>query len=194
MSDLAALCVYCGSSNDVSPAHLEAAAALGRQAAERGVSIVYGGGRVGLMGALGEAALLGGGHVVGVIPQFLEDLEVGDARASEYLVVDSMHTRKNLMFDRSDAFCSLPGGLGTLDETFEIITWKQLRLHDKPIVLVNLEGYWDPLLAMLEHQLAAGYMRPAARQLFTVVETVQEVFEVIAAAAPPALPDESARL
>ncbi len=189
-----ALCVYCGSSSQVRPSHLQAARQLGALAAEAGVDIVYGGGRVGLMGAVAEGALGGGGRLVGIIPQHLEDLEAGHRAASEYIVVQSMHARKQLMAERSDAFCALPGGLGTLDETFEIITWRQLKLHDKPVILVNVEGYWDPLLRLVEHQTAEGYLRGGSAGLFHVVERVEDVLKVAAKAPLPALPDKIERM
>jgi hypothetical protein len=191
MAELRSLCVYCGSSNQVDPAHLEGARGLGALAARRGVEIVFGGGHVGLMGALADGALAAGGRVTGIIPEHLRALEVGHEGVSEMIVVDSMHTRKRRMFERSDAFCILPGGLGTLDETFEIITWKQLSLHDKPIVLVNLAGYWDPLLKMFEHQIEAGYLRPRHSRLFHVVERIESVFDALEAAPAPVLPADS---
>jgi uncharacterized protein (TIGR00730 family) len=191
MIELGALCVYCGSSNSAAVNHLETAAELGRLAARRGVEIVFGGGHVGLMGALADGALAEGGRVTGIIPEHLETREVGHRGVSELIVVDSMHTRKRRMFERSDAFCVLPGGLGTLDEAFEIITWKQLGLHDKPIVLVNLEGFWDPLLNMVEHQIETGYLRPQHTRLFRVVERIESVFDALEAAPAPALPADS---
>ena len=194
MTELSTLCVYCGSSAGNHPGHREAAAELGQAAARRGVEIVFGGGRVGLMGVVADAALAAGGRVVGIIPEHLQELEVGHAAVNELLVVDSMHTRKFHMFERSDAFCALPGGLGTLDETFEIVTWKQLRLHDKPVVLLNHEGFWQPLLDLVRHQVDAGFVRPEHARLFTVVERVSEVFEAIAEAPAPALPDDRAHL
>jgi uncharacterized protein (TIGR00730 family) len=193
-SRIRTLCVYCGSSNAVAPGHLAAAAELGRLAAGRGVEIVFGGGRVGLMGALADGALGAGGKVTGIIPEHLRDLEVGHDGVSEMIVVDSMHTRKRRMFDLSDAFCALPGGLGTLDETFEIFTWKQLGLHDKPVVLVNVDGYWDPLLALLAHQLETGYMRPRHAGLYRVVERIESVFDALDAAPPPSHPADSERM
>ena len=191
--DLKALCVYCGSSGKVRDSHLQAARQLGGLAAEAGVDIVYGGGRVGLMGALAEGALAAGGRVIGIIPQHLEVLEVGHRGASEYLVVESMHERKQLMAERSDAFCALPGGLGTLDETFEIVTWRQLKLHDKPVILVNIEGFWDPLLRLIEHQTAEGYLR-GSEGLIHVVERVEQVLETAASAPAPTLPDKIERM
>lgn len=188
-----ALCVYCGSSGQVSESHLRAARRLGALAAGAGVEIVYGGGRVGLMGALAEGALDAGGQVVGIIPQHLEKLEVGHRDASEYHVVASMHERKQMMAERSDAFCALPGGLGTLDETFEIVTWRQLKLHDKPVILLNLGGFWDPLLRLVEHQTAEGYLR-GSEGLFHVVDRVEEVLTTAAEAPRPSLPDKIERM
>ncbi len=193
-SRIRALCVYCGSSNAVAPQHLAAAAGLGRLAAGRGIEIVFGGGRAGLMGALANGALDAGGRVTGIIPEHLRDLEVHHNGVSEMVVVDSMHTRKRRMFELSDAFCALPGGLGTLDETFEIITWKQLGLHDKPVVLVNVDGFWNPLLALLAHQLEAGYIRPRHAALYSVVESIESVFDTLDAAPAPSHPADSERM
>ena len=187
MAELRALCVYCGSSDRVDDRHLAAAAALGRAAAERGVRIVFGGGRVGLMGVLADAALGAGGSVTGIIPRHLMALEVGHEAIGDLRIVATMHERKMLMCDISDAFCVLPGGFGTLDETFEIVTWRQLQLHDKPVVLVNLAGFWDPLVALIEHQAAAGYVRPAHLDLFQVVDSIEAVFDSVAAAPEPTL-------
>ena len=190
MTKLTALCVYCGSSGNVSDSHLAAARLMGELAGQAGVDIVFGGGRVGLMGALAEGALTAGGRLIGIIPQHLEELEVGLRNASEYIVVDSMHSRKQMMAERSDAFCALPGGLGTLDETFEIITWRQLKLHDKPILLVNIDGYWDPLLGLIDHQIEQGYLRGPTDGLFQVVNRVEDVLEAAARAPSPTLPDK----
>ena len=193
MTRLNALCVYCGSVAADSR-HEAAARALGHSAAKRRVDIVFGGGRVGLMGAVAEAALEAGGRVIGIIPEFLVRREAGFREITEMVVVDSMHTRKREMFERADAFCVLPGGLGTLDETFEILTWKQLALHDKPIVLINLEGFWDPLMAMIRHQAAVGEVRPDNLELVTVVESVEAVFEAVARAPTPCRPARPGRV
>ncbi len=192
--DPRSLCVYCGSSGAVDPRHLRAADELGRLAADRGIEIVFGGGHVGLMGALADGALAAGGRVIGVIPEHLQSRELGHRGIDELIVVDSMHTRKRRMFELSDAFCVLPGGLGTLDETIEIVTWRRLDLHDKPVVLVNLEGYWTPLLKLLDHQSAAGYLRPRDRGIFRAVENVTAVFDAIAEAPTPRLSSDSDRL
>ena len=146
-----------------------------------------------MMGAVAEGAQAEGGRVVAIIPEHLEVLEVGNRKASEYIVVESMHVRKQLMAERSDAFCVLPGGLGTLDETFEIVTWRQLKLHDKPVILVNLDGFWDPLLRLVEHQTAEGYLR-GSEGLFHVVERVDQVLEAAATAPRSSLPDKIERM
>ena len=194
MTALANLCVFCGSSNSAPAAHLETARKMGQAAAQRQVAIVYGGGRVGLMGAVADGALAAGGKVIGIIPQHLEEREVGHRAVTEYLVVDSMHARKNRMYDLSDAFCVLPGGLGTLDEAFEIITWKMLRLHDKPIVLLNQENYWEPLLHLIEHQTGAGYVPRTNPALFETVASIEQVFAAIDAAPAPTIVADSRRL
>ena len=194
MPGVKALCVYCGSSDAVDPAYLAAARETGRQAAARGMEIVFGGGRVGMMGALADGALAAGGRVTGIIPEILRDRELAHAGASETVVVDSMHTRKRIMFERADAFCTLPGGMGTLDETFEIVTWKQIGLHDKPVVIANLKGYWDPLLALLARQAEAGFIRPQHTGLYRVVARIESVFEALEAAPPARIPGDSARM
>lgn len=194
MAEVKALCVYCGASDAVDPRHMEAARALGRTAAGRGIEIVFGGGRVGLMGAVASGALEAGGRVTGIIPEHLQTREHPHPGITRLLVVDSMHTRKRRMFELSDAFCILPGGMGTLDETFEIVTWRQLGLHDKPIVLVNLGGYWDPLLTMIEHQAAAGYVRPQHMKILRVVRQIDTVFDALAAAPAPTQPTDEERL
>lgn len=193
MTELTSLCVYCGSSSDVSQCHKDAATELGRGAARRGVQIVFGGGRVGLMGIVADAALAEGGAVVGIIPEHLQSAEISHGGLTRLEIVDSMHLRKQRMCELSDAFCTLPGGLGTLDETFEIITWRQLGLHDKPIIVLNAAGFWDPLVALIDHQQENGYIRRQHSHLFSVVDQVDQVFDVIAASAAPAVLDHSAQ-
>jgi uncharacterized protein (TIGR00730 family) len=194
MTVLSALCVYCGSSDRVDPAHRQAAANLGRTLAGAGVALIYGGGRIGLMGICADAALAAGGRVVGVIPEHLNDFEIGHQGVSELHVVPSMHSRKQLMFELADAFAVLPGGIGTLDETFEIITWRHLGLHDKPIVLIDNNGYWRPFVALIDHVIATGFAKPAIRGLYQVVDRVEDVLPAIAAAPKPALADAAERL
>ncbi|MBI4912640.1 MAG: TIGR00730 family Rossman fold protein [Acidobacteria bacterium] len=162
------ICVFCGSSSGSDPRFSEAAEAFGRLLARRGLGLVYGGGRVGLMGTLAQAALDQGGEVLGVIPRFMESREVAHPGLTHLEWVDSMHARKARMGTLADAFVALPGGWGTLDELFEVLTWAQLGLHAKPVALLNLAGFWDPLLAGLGHLVAAGFVRPAHRDLLRV--------------------------
>ena len=194
MTTVKSLCVYCGSSTGADARHREAAARLGRLLAERGIELVFGGGRIGLMGVIADAALAAGGRVTGVIPRNLTSAELAHEGVSEMVVVDSMHARKQRMFELSQAFAVLPGGLGTLDEGIEIITWKQLRLHDKPIVLVDVAGYWGPFRALVESVIAGGFARPEAAALFTVVKSVDDILPTLAAMPEPAIAGESGRL
>jgi len=165
------ICVFCGSSSGASPEYAAAARELGALLAREGIRVVYGGGHVGMMGHVADAALAAGGHVVGVIPQHLMRPEVAHQRLDELIVVDSMHTRKRTMAERADAFVVLPGGFGTFDEMFEMVTWSQLQLHQKPVGLVNCLGYFDHLLAFLRHAAAEGFIRPQHRGLLLVDAT-----------------------
>jgi uncharacterized protein (TIGR00730 family) len=191
MAAVRSICVYCGSSGQVDDVYRAAATRLGVLLAEAGIEVVYGGGRVGLMGLMADAALSRGGRVTGIIPEHLHDREVGHLQISELIVVDNMHVRKRRMFELADAFAVLPGGLGTLDEAFEIITWKQLGLHDKPIVIVDVAGYWAPLSALIEHTISKGFAPRAARKLFQVVPRVEDLLPALAVAPQPALMAES---
>jgi len=159
------ICVFCGSNAGARSEYAEAARALATVLAERRLGIVYGGGNVGLMGVLADAALARGGEVIGVIPQKLVDKEVAHRGVTELLVVETMHERKALMNDLSDAFLALPGGFGTLDEFFEVLTWSQLGFHGKPCALLNVAGYYDGMLAMLDHAVTERFLRPAHREL-----------------------------
>ena len=172
MRKILRLCVYCGSSDAVGRQYREAASELGASLAATGIELIYGGGRVGLMGLLADAALAAGGSVIGIIPARLRDAELAHAGATELVVVDSMHERKRVMAERADAFAILPGGIGTLDEMFEILSWKQLKLHEKPIFVVDIGGYWAPLCALLDHIIAQGFARPRTRALLQVLPTV----------------------
>ncbi len=178
---LLAICVYCGSAANVAQSYKDAAVTLGRLAGEQGVEIVYGGGRVGLMGLVADAALAAGGAVTGIIPRHIVEMEVAHRTLTELIVVETMHERKHMMASRADAFVILPGGLGTLDEAFEILTWKQLSLHDKPIVVANIDGYWDPLLALVRHGVDEGFVRPRHAGLFTEVTEIGAVLPAITA-------------
>jgi len=169
MPDIRSVAVFCGSRNGVSPAYHAAAVALGEGLARAGMRLIYGGGRIGLMGAMADAAIGAGGTVVGVIPDFLQRWEVAHSGCTELIVTDSMHTRKRRMFEMSDAFVSFPGGLGTFDETFEILTWRQLRLHDKPILICDIEGSAAALLGLIEGSIADGFAPGDARDLYETV-------------------------
>ena len=159
------ICVFCGSSSRAKEVYVEAARRTGREIARRGLRLVYGGAGIGLMGALADAALEAGGEVVGVIPQTLVEREVAHSRLTEQHVVESMHDRKALMSGLADAFLALPGGLGTLDELFETLTWAQLGLHRKPVALLNVEGYFDDLLRFYDRAAAEGFLHPAHRNM-----------------------------
>jgi uncharacterized protein (TIGR00730 family) len=159
-NSLKSICVYCGSSDNGPAAHRDLAGDLGRQMADNAIQLVYGGGRVGVMGAVANAVLDAGGTVTGVIPDFLIQREHGHHDVTKLEVVDSMHARKARMAELSDAFIILPGGLGTLEELFEIMTWRQLGLHDKPIVVINPDGHWDHLQGLIDDLVSAGYARP----------------------------------
>lgn len=172
---LTSLCVYCGTRAGADPMHRAAAERLGTLLGERRIRLVFGAGSAGLMGAVADAALAAGGDAVGVIPRHLTRAERAHDRLTEVHVVDSMHERKQRMFDLSDAFAVLPGGLGTLDETMEIITWRQLRLHRKPVALIDQRGYWRPFVDLVGHVVDRGFADPSVHDLFAVVESVDDV-------------------
>lgn len=180
--------VYCGSSDDVDPSYLEAARGVGRLLAERGLGVVYGGGRVGLMGAMADAALQAGGNVVGVITERLASMEVGHDGLDELMVVDSMHARKTIMAALADAFIALPGGFGTLEEVFEATTWAQLGYHDKPVGLLDVDGYYAPLVDFLDRATELGFVRGAQRGLLLSESTPERLLERLAEAEPSPLP------
>jgi uncharacterized protein (TIGR00730 family) len=179
MNNIRRLCVYCGSSGAVEAQFREAASELGARLAEAGIELVYGGGRVGLMGLLADAALTAGGKVTGIIPRRLLDAELAHTGVTELIVVDNMHDRKRLMAEKADAFAVLPGGIGTLDELFETLSWKQLGLHDKPILLVDIGGYWAPLRDLLEHIVVSGFAREQTRGLLHVVPSVSALMTAL---------------
>lgn len=160
-----ALCVYCGSQSGHDPAHADAARALGRQMAASGIALVYGGGHVGLMGIIADAVLDAGGRVTGIIPHALMDSEVGHERLTQLLVVKDMHERKAKMAELADGFIAMGGGIGTLEELFEVWTWLQLGYHEKPVGLLNVQGFYDGLLGFLDHQCDAGFLRDEHREL-----------------------------
>jgi uncharacterized protein (TIGR00730 family) len=186
---LARVCVYLGSSGGANSRYRAATQGLARALVERGVGLVYGGGNVGLMGVLADAVLSLGGTVIGVIPQWLVDREVAHTGLSDLRVVASMHERKALMVDLSDAFVALPGGIGTVEELVEVFTWLQLGLHDKPCGLMNVAGYYDHFVAFLDHAVAEGFVRPQHRDLLVVADDPQALLARLeVAAGRPSVP------
>lgn len=174
---LKSLCVFCGSAPGKNPAYLAAAKTIGTTAAQHGIKIVYGGGTLGLMGGTASSARDAGGEVFGVIPEFLTARE-GILEGIEHVVVDTMHERKMRMYQASDAFCILPGGIGTLEELVETLSWARLRLHRKPIVLLNIEGYWRPLVELLTHVIDQGFAPPEFHDDWCVADTPEEMFKM----------------
>ena len=179
------LCVFAGSSAGRQPEYRDAAEDLGRVLASRQIDLVYGGARVGLMGAMADAALASGGHVIGVIPEALVAKEVAHAGLPDLRVVGSMHERKAVMADLSDGFIAIPGGWGTLEEFFEILTWGQLGLHGKPCGLLNTRAYFDGLLSFLEHSLQEGFVRREYRSMITVANSAPELLDLLGTYQPP---------
>jgi uncharacterized protein (TIGR00730 family) len=183
------ICLYCGAAEGDDPRYLAAAGAFGRMLAEAGVGLVYGGAECGLMGAAARAALAAGGRVIGVLPDFFNDREVAAQGLSELVVVPDMHARKMTMFDRADAFVALPGGVGTLEELAEQLTWIQLGRHDKPLVIADIGGFWRPLLTLLAHMRSADFIRAPYEVRYMVAERVEDILPMIfAAAARPGEP------
>jgi len=183
MSEIRSICVYCGSGLGEHPDYARAAADLGRAMAESGIALVYGGGNVGLMGTVAQATLDHGGHVTGIIPDFLKSRERMLEAAQETVTVPDMHTRKAMMFERADAFVALPGGVGTLEEVVEQMTWSQLGRHKKPILLLSVGGFWKPLLTLIAHMRQAGFIRPGFELNYLVAERAEEVIPMIRKAA-----------
>jgi uncharacterized protein (TIGR00730 family) len=177
------ICVYCGSGFGSDPVFAESAAVLGRDLARSGISLVYGGGNVGLMGTVARAVLDHGGVVTGIIPDFLKSRERMLDDVQETIVVPDMHTRKRLMFERADAFVALPGGIGTLEELVEQMTWAQLGQHRKPILLLSINGFWKPLLVLLAHMREQGFIRPGLELNYLVAERVEEIIPMLEASA-----------
>jgi uncharacterized protein (TIGR00730 family) len=193
MSKIKTVCVYCGSGPGTNPLFVEAAIALGKAFAENDVRLVYGGGSLGLMGAVAKSTLDHGGSVTGIIPEFLTARENALARVQELIVTPDMHERKRLMFERSDAFIALPGGIGTLEELVEQMTWQQLGRHAKPILLANIDGFWEPLLALLAHMRSTEFIRPTLAVEILKAERVEDILPRLRAAAALA-PEESKQM
>jgi len=179
MSIIKAVCVYCGSGPGTNPKFVESARRLGRILAENHIRLVYGGGSIGLMGALAESVIDHGGQVTGIIPDFLKAREMMFRRAQEMIVTRDMHERKRLMFERADAFVALPGGVGTLEELVEQLTWAQLGRHKKPILMVNIDRFWDPLCALFDHMRAMQFIRDGLNVAPSVVNGVEDVLPAI---------------
>jgi len=174
MNKINAICVYCGSSPGTDPAFTKAARALGRVLAENRIRLVYGGGSIGLMGALASSVIEHGGDVIGIIPEFLKTKERPQSLARELIVTRDMHERKQKMFELSDAFVSLPGGVGTLEELVEQLTWLQLGRHRKPVVLANINGFWEPLIELLEHMKTLGFIHSERQFKYLVVDRIED--------------------
>jgi uncharacterized protein (TIGR00730 family) len=193
MNTIRTICVYCGSGPGTNPRFIESAIALGKTLAENGIRLVYGGGSIGLMGAVATSVLDHGGTVTGIIPDFLTARENALQRVQEMIVTPDMHERKRLMFERSDAFVALPGGVGTLEELVEQLTWQQLGRHTKPVLLANIDGFWEPLLALLAHMRATEFIRPSLSLDILKAERVEEILPRLRAAAARA-PDSTREL
>jgi uncharacterized protein (TIGR00730 family) len=183
MSTIKSICVYCASGPGNDPAYIQAATKFGRVLAENGIGLVYGGGSVGLMGALADSVLDHGGQVTGVIPEFLVDREHMLLRVQERIITPDMHARKQTMFERADAFVALPGGIGTLEELVEQMTWAQLGRHKKPILVLNVLQFWEPLCALIDHMKRLAFIRPSMWVDFLVAETVEEILPMLLEAA-----------
>ena len=183
MNQIKTVCVYCGSGSGSNPRFTEAAVVLGKTFAENNIRLVYGGGSVGLMGAVAKSTLDHGGSVTGIIPDFLRSRENALSRVQEMIVTPDMHERKRLMFERSDAFVALPGGIGTLEELVEQMTWQQLGRHSKPVLLANIDGFWEPLLALLSHMRSTEFIRPTLDLDILKAERVEDILPRLRAAA-----------
>ncbi len=182
MNTIRTVCVYCGSGPGTNPSFVEAAIAFGKALAEDGIRLVYGGGSIGLMGAVAKSVLDHGGAVTGIIPEFLTNRENALKRVQELIVTPDMHERKRLMFERSDAFVALPGGIGTLEELVEQLTWQQLGRHAKPVLLANVDGFWEPLLALLAHMRETEFIRPTLTVDILKAERVEDILPRLRAA------------
>jgi uncharacterized protein (TIGR00730 family) len=193
MNKIKTICVYCGSSAGTNPRFIEAASTFGRILAESGIRLVYGGGSNGLMGAVANGVLDHGGSVTGIIPEFLNSRERMLTRVQELVVTPDMHERKRLMFERSDAFVALPGGIGTLEELVEQLTWQQLGRHSRPVLLANIEGFWEPLLALMAHMRSTQFIRPGMAVEVLKAERVEDILPRLRAAAA-LVPDEAMQM
>jgi uncharacterized protein (TIGR00730 family) len=179
MRDIQSVCVYCGASGRVDKIYKDAALRMGEVLARAGLQVVFGGGKLGLMGLVADNALANGGRVIGIIPKHLEKFEGAHLNLSELHVVDTMHIRKQKMSELADAFIVLPGGFGTLDELFEILTWRQLQMHEKPVIIVNVNGYWDPLKKLIHNIIEQNFATPIHALFATFVDSPDEVLDAL---------------
>jgi uncharacterized protein (TIGR00730 family) len=179
MAELKSICVYCGSGPGVHPAYVEAAQILGAAMADQSIRLVYGGGSLGLMGAVARAVLDHHGKITGIIPEFLKDREKMLKRAHELIITEDMHVRKRTMFDKADAFVALPGGIGTLEELIEMLTWAQLGRHRKPVLVANIEGFWNPLFALLDHMRQEQFIRTGLDVNFLIAEKAEDIIPML---------------
>lgn len=179
MSGRKSVCVFCGASNNVDKKFLDIGAEFGALLAQREITLVYGGGDCGVMGAVANSTMKHGGYAVGVFPRSLRNIENEHQSLTEITIVDTMHERKQNMFERSDAFIVFPGGFGTMDEMFEILTWKQLLLHDKPVVIFNYQGYWDPLIALMKNIIEQRFAKAEVATYYHVVDKLEDIINVL---------------
>lgn len=179
MSQIKSVCVYCGSSKTSNPAFDAPTIQLGRALAKEGMTLVYGGGSPGLMGKVANACMEAGGKVIGIIPDHILKLEIRHNSLTELHVVESMHVRKQMMAERADAFVILPGGIGTLDEAFEILTWKYLGIHSKLVIIANIDGYWDPFLSLMNHMQDHGFVREDHMRTFVEVKSIEDLMNIL---------------
>lgn len=173
------VCVFCGASNDVDKKYLQIGAEFGKILAQRNVTLVYGGGDCGIMGAIANSTMKNSGHVTGVFPVSLRNIENEHQGLTEIIIVNTMHERKQCMFERSDAFIVFPGGFGTMDEMFEILTWKQLKLHNKPIIIFNYQHYWDPLIALMHSIIENRFAKAETATYFHVVTELEQIADIL---------------
>ncbi len=188
MTQAQQICVYCSARDEVDPVYMMAARNLGKELVTHGKSLVYGGGSHGLMGAITDAVIEHGGHVTGIMPEHLRDVEKMHPGVQNLIIVDTMHQRKQRMAEMADAFIILPGGFGTMDEFFEILTWRQLKLHDKPIIVVNINGFWTHLLDLVQHMAAGKFISLIDLDNYTVVNTIEDVLPTLLKEPDPCIP------
>lgn len=187
MAKINSVCVFCGAAEGTDPAFTDAASELGTTLGEASIGLIYGGARIGIMGTLARSALRAGSHVTGIIPGHIHEIEPSMDEVHQLVLVDTMHERKMMMFEGSDAFVVLPGGIGTLDETIELLTWRQLGLHGKPVVLINISGFWNPFVGLLEHLIEARFAPKGVRDIINIVDTVGDVLPLLHALPEPEL-------